>query len=271
MKLHIKSPGQAPGLYPICVRRHDLQHLSFTIVELGGDLRRHTFESGEEELSLGFHTGPVRVEVEGASGAWSAEIPPRETITRPGSLVYVPAGSRVTLAALDGPARIILAGAAGRPDVSPVLVAPEQAVKKIVGRDNWQRTVYTQLAANVEAAHLLVGETVNQPGGWSGWPAHKHDCFAPPSEVPMEEIYYFRVEPPQGFGIIRVYTEPDDREPFDYAFAVEDGDTVLVPRGYHPVVAGPGYTLNFTWIMAGAGRTWGAWSEDPRHTWIKAA
>jgi len=270
MKLLIKSPGHAPGVYPICVRGRDLQHLSFTIVELGGNLPRHAFESGEEELALGFHTGPVWVQVDAPSGTLSAETPLRETVTRPGPLVYVPAGARVTLEALDGPARIIVAGAAGKPGAPPVLVAPEEADKKIVGRDNWQRTVYTQLADNVGAAHLLVGETVNQPGGWSGWPAHKHDCFAPPSEVPMEEIYYFRAEPPQGFGFIRVYTDPQDPEPFDCALAVEDGDTVLVPRGYHPVVAGPGYALNFTWIMAGAGRTWGAWTEDPRHTWIKA-
>ncbi len=85
----------------------------------------------------------------------------------------------------------------------------------------------------------------------------------------MEEVYFFQVEPRGGFGFIRVYTDPGDPLPFDCAYAVEDGDTVLIPRGYHPVVAFPGYTLNYTWALAGEGRTYGAWSEDPRHAWIK--
>jgi 5-deoxy-D-glucuronate isomerase len=32
----------------------------------------------------------------------------------------------------------------------------------------------------------------------------------PPSEVPMEEVCYFQVEPKQGFGFMRIYTDPAD-------------------------------------------------------------
>ena len=129
--------------------------------------------------------------------------------------------------------------------------------------------MYTHIANNIDAARLIAGETVNQPGGWSSCPPHKHDRFAPPSEVPMEEIHYSQVEPRQGFGFMRVYTAPGDPHGFDHAYAVEDGDTVLIPRGYHPVVACPGYSLNYTWVLAGEGRTYGAWSDDPKHAWIK--
>ena len=87
----------------------------------------------------------------------------------------------------------------------------------------------------------------------------------------MEEVYYFQVETRQGFGFMRVYTDPSDPQPFDNAYPVEHGDTVLIPRGYHPVVACPGYALNYTWVLAGEGRTYGAWSDDPRHAWIKTA
>ena len=47
----------------------------------------------------------------------------------------------------------------------------------------------------------------------------------------LEETYYHRLNPPQGFAFQRVYT--DDRS-LDEAMAVEDGDVVMVPRGYHP-------------------------------------
>jgi hypothetical protein len=74
----------------------------------------------------------------------------------------------------------------------------------------------------------------------------------------------------QGFGFMRVYTDQADSQPFDHAYPVEHGDTVLIPRGYHPVVACPGYSLNYTWVLAGEGRTYGAWSDDPKHSWIKS-
>lgn len=267
MKLHIKSPGEAPGVYPIARRGEQLKYLSFTVVQLGGSLDRYSFASGEEELSLDFYSGPVRVEVNG----WTADIPARASIRDAGAMVYVPAGSQVTLTRLDGDARISIAGAQGKPGGKPVLIEASQAMVKSVGRDNWNRAVYTHIADNVDAARLIAGETINRPGGWSSCPPHKHDRFAPPSEVPMEEVYYFQVDPKQGFGFMRVYTDRSDPDAFDNAYAVENGDTVLIPRGYHPVVACPGYSLNYTWVLAGEGRTYGAWSDDPRHAWIKNA
>jgi 5-deoxy-glucuronate isomerase len=270
MNLHIKSPGEKPGVYPVATRGNELKYLSFTIVELAGALRQHSFETGEEEVCLDFYSGPVRVESEGPQGRWTADIAARPSMHEAGSMVYLPAESKVKLSCLNGAAKITVAGAIGKPGVPPAVVRPAEAIAKNVGKDNWSRSVFTHIADNIDAAHLIAGETLNRPGGWSSCPPHKHDRFAPPSEVPMEEVYYFRIEPKQGFGFMRIYTDPADPEPFDQAYPVEDGDTVLIPRGYHPVVACPGYSLNYTWVLAGEGRTYGAWSDDPKHSWIKA-
>jgi 5-deoxy-glucuronate isomerase len=267
MNLHIKSPGPAPGVYPLVRRGQDLKYLSFTLLQMSGDFREHAFETGAEEVVIDSYSGPVRIEADG----WSGEFGARASISEPGAMVYLPAGVRAQVTCLDGSAHLAIAGAEGKPGGKPVLIPPSQAAKNQVGKDNWTRTVFTHVANNVDAAHLIAGETLNRPGGWSSCPPHKHDRFAPPSEVPMEEVYYFHVEPRQGFGFMRVYTGPADPDPFDNAYAVEDGDTVLIPRGYHPVVACPGYALNYTWILAGEGRTYGAWSDDPRHAWIKTA
>src|SRR5713226_133522 len=218
MNLHVKSPGEKPGVYPIAQRGKDLKYLSFTIVELGGNLTEHSFDSGEEEICLDFYSGPVRVEAEDSMGRWTVDVPSRPSMDVAGSMVYLPAGSRVKLSRLDGAARITVAGAAGKPGVKPLLVRPEEAIAKQVGKDNWTRTVFTHIADNVDAAHLIAGETVNRPGGWSSCPPHKHDRFAPPAEVPMEEVYYFQIEPKQGFGFMRVYTDPADPQPFDQAY-----------------------------------------------------
>lgn len=271
MNLHLKSPGDAPGVYPLVQRGRDLKYLSFTIVELGGNLREHSFETAEEEVSLDFYTGPVSIEAEGAFGRWTVDVPERKSIADAAPMVYIPAGSRVRINADSGPARITVAGAQGSGSGTPRCVAGPEVVSKTVGKENWTRTVYTHIADNVPANRLICGETVNRPGGWSSCPPHKHDRFNAPAEVPMEEVYYFQLEPRQGFGFMRVYTDPSDENPFDYSYAVQHGDTVLIPRGYHPVAACPGYTLNYTWVLAGEGRTYGAWADDPKHAWIRTS
>ena len=65
------------------------------------------------------------------------------------------------------------------------------------------------------------------------------------------ETYYHRLNPPQGFAFQRVYT--DDRS-LDESCAVENHDVVMVPRGFHPVVAPHGYDLHYLNVMAGPNR-----------------
>ena len=50
----------------------------------------------------------------------------------------------------------------------------------------------------------------SRPGGhWSSYPPHKHDTATTGEETALEETYYHRLNPPQGFAFQRVYT--DDR------------------------------------------------------------
>ena len=114
------------------------------------------------------------------------------------------------------------------------------------------------------AAHLLVVEVRTPASHSSSYPPHKHDVEAPPAETQLEETYYHRINPPQGFAFQRVYT--DDRS-LDEACAVEDHDVVMVPRGYHPVVAPHGYDLYYLNVMAGPKRFW-VFRNDPAHEWM---
>ncbi len=149
------------------------------------------------------------------------------------------------------------------------VVRPEQVQVNRVGNWNWRREVHNVVGENVpQARRLVVGETFNPPGNWSSYPPHKHEVDAYPEEVRMEEIYYYRFNPPQGFGLQRIYT--DDRS-LDVACAVEDGDSVLLPKGYHPVVAAPGYQLYYLWMLAGHTDRRMKPRDDPAHTWVKAA
>ena len=80
----------------------------------------------------------------------------------------------------------------------------------------------------------------------------------------LEEVYYHRLNPPQGFAFQRVYT--DDRS-LDETMTVEDGDVTLVPRGYHPCAALHGYDLYYLNVMAGPKRIW-RFHNEPAHEWL---
>jgi 5-deoxy-glucuronate isomerase len=120
------------------------------------------------------------------------------------------------------------------------------------------------LMGDQRAERLLVVEVITPGGHWSSYPPHKHDRHDPPNETFLEETYYHRLEPAQGFGMQRVYT--DDRS-LDETFTFGDGDVVLVPRGYHTVSAPPGYDLYYLNVMAGPVRDW-AFANDPDHAWL---
>ena len=55
----------------------------------------------------------------------------------------------------------------------------------------------------------------------------------------------------------------------DEACAVENHNVVMVPRGYHPVVAPHGYDLYYLNVMAGPNRFW-VFKNAPAHEWMLA-
>lgn len=114
------------------------------------------------------------------------------------------------------------------------------------------------------ASSLLVTEVFTPAGNWSSYPSHRHDEDDYPRMTYLEETYYHRLNPPQGFGVQRVYT--DDRS-LDETMAVSDGDVVCVPRGHHPCGAPYGYEMYYLNVMAGPLRKW-RFENDPDHDWI---
>ncbi len=191
----------------------------------------------------------------------------RDVFSGKPTMVYLPPNSEYSIIA-ESSVEIGVSMAPSNSDSPPVLIRPENVTENTVGAWNWRRRVYTSIGENVKAQRLLVGETLNPPGNWSSYPPHKHDRKGL-SEVPLEEVYFFKVKPPTGFGLQRIYTSPEDEEPFDEIFLIENDDVVVIPRGYHPVVAAPGCQLYYLWVLAGEERRYGAWSDDPKHRWLK--
>lgn len=111
---------------------------------------------------------------------------------------------------------------------------------------------------------LLVTEVFTPAGHWSSYPSHRHDEDDFPRITCLEETYYHRLNPADGFGLQRVYTD-DGR--LDETMAVKDGDVVLVPRGHHPCGAPYGFEMYYLNVMAGPLRKW-RFVPDPAVEWI---
>jgi 5-deoxy-glucuronate isomerase len=100
---------------------------------------------------------------------------------------------------------------------------------------------------------LLVTEVFTPAGHWSSYPSHRHDEDDFPRITYLEETYYHRLNPADGFGVQRVYTDDGS---LDETMAVKDGDVVLVPRGHHPCAAPYGFEMYYLNVMAGPLRKW---------------
>ena len=177
--------------------------------------------------------------------------------------VYLPDGDAVSVRA-HSLSEIAVAMAPGLGDLGARLIAPDQMKRFARGSGLNERFVCDILPQTEPAEHLLVVEVRTPSGHSSSYPPHKHDSDNLPEESALEETYYHRLHPTQGFAFQRVYT--DDRS-LDESLAVEDRDVVMVPRGYHPVVVPYGYDSYYLNVMAGPRREW-HFRNDPAHEWM---
>ncbi|HEY9066527.1 MAG TPA: 5-deoxy-glucuronate isomerase [Burkholderiaceae bacterium] len=227
--------------------------------------------TAERELCVVVLTGSVDVQVDsGGQGHTFEDLGRRNSVfdPEPPAAVYVPAGHTVYLRARRD-AEVALCSAPSDTQPRRVrLIDPASMRRSTRGQGSNTRYVCDILPHDdPTAAHLLVVEVLTPAGHSSSYPPHKHDTDALPGETQLEETYYHRIHPPQGFAFQRVYT--DDRS-LDEAMAVEDHDVVMVPRGYHPVVAPHGYDVYYLNVMAGPSRHW-VFRNDPAHEWMLQA
>jgi 5-deoxy-glucuronate isomerase len=225
--------------------------------------KRATLDSGAFETCIVVLAGAARVRTKDfESGAIGERANVFEDL--PWS-VYLPAHSAYTIEAVTD-CELAICTAPGTGKLPPRVIAPGDVETLTRGEGSNTRHVRNILPETAAAESLLVVEVITPGGNWSSYPPHKHDRNALPQESLLEETYYHRLKPSQGFALQRVYT--DDRS-LDETFSVGDGDVVLVPRGYHPVGAPHGYDLYYLNVMAGPKRIWRFWN-DPQHAWMLA-
>jgi 5-deoxy-glucuronate isomerase len=189
--------------------------------------------------------------------------------------LYVTRGARLEFAGVNGEVAILTAKAETPYPVVHTAATDVPVEVRGGGRATRQVTNVATPDSFTAAHRINVCEVITPGGNWSSWPPHRHDGIGD-CPTTNEEIYYFRIGTetslhgtPQGEGLFHVYTV-DGR--VDESVVIRDGDTYLVPEGYHgPTAAAPDYPMYFLNVLAGPGedRTM-AFCDDPNHHWIRA-
>ncbi|MER7492484.1 5-deoxy-glucuronate isomerase [Streptomyces pharetrae CZA14] len=251
-ELYVPKGAAADALHAFAVgpERAGWTYSSLRIVELepGGT---HSLTAGDSEWIVLPLSGGCTVRTAGEVFQLRGREDVFASVT---DFAYVPRDAGAQIASGAG-GRFALAGAkCERRLPARYGPAPEVPVEQR-GSGTCARTVRNFASADAFACDRLIAVEVITPGGnWSSYPPHKHDEHRPGEETELEEIYYFEIDGPNGFGYQRVF--PSREGGADVLAEVRSGDAVLVPNGWHgPSVAQPGHDMYYLNVMAGPGET----------------
>lgn len=183
---------------------------------------------------------------------------------KPPHCVYIPAGADWSAEATTD-CVLAVCTAPAMPGREAQQIGPAGITLTERGKGANTRYIYPIAMEDRDVADsLLVTEVFTPSGNWSSYPPHRHDEDRFPEMTYLEETYYHRLDPVQGFGFQRVFTEDGS---LDETMAVAHGDVVLVPKGHHPCGVPYGYDMYYLNVMAGPLRKW-RFQNHPDHDWI---
>jgi 5-deoxy-glucuronate isomerase len=264
MHLLIKPKKDGPEIVSVTPASAGWRYISFAARQMapGESL---SFSDPSNELCVVVLSGIVSAHTEGF--VWP-EIGGRMSVFEDAApyAIYLPPGATLSVTAKTE-VELGVAGAPAKGALPARLIEPHSIRRSVRGKGSNTRYVCDILPQDEPAESLLVVEVRTPSGNSSSYPPHKHDVDNIPFESLLEETYYHRINPSQGFVFQRVYSDSRD---LDESMAVEDRNVVLVPKGYHPVVVPHGYESYYFNVMAGPVRVW-HFHNDPAHEWIVSA
>jgi len=232
-------------------------------------LRLQTGESWQgrlrdEEAALVVLSGRCAVALDGReSSRWKNLGSRSDIFDGCATAVYVPRQSALEVVA-ESKLELAIAKAPCDVDLPPTLVAPSDVRAVSAGAANWRRDVRLIIPPGSRTSHrLIVGETFNPSGNWSGIPPHKHDTPSD-AENRLEEYYFFKTKPTDGYAVQLVYRDNEK-----CAHIVGNDEVIVFLNGYHPTVAAPGATVCYLWVLAGERKDY-AIATDPRFGWVSS-
>lgn len=184
--------------------------------------------------------------------------------------IYMPRSTEFEIEAKSDMLEIISAWSPTDKDTAIKLVTPDDIKMEIVGGGNATCQINHIIPPGFNAHRLLAHEMYTPGGNWSNYPPFKHDNHRTTSkgdllEANLEKICFFRFNRPGGYAYQRVYTDDDS---ISALMMPQHNDIVLVPKGYHPIVAAHGYAAYTLQFAAGSAHALKS-SDDPQDAWIR--
>jgi len=222
-------------------------------------------ELQDEEAALVILGGRCEIAVEAREKAsWSGLGARPDIFAGNPTVVYAPRRSKLSVKA-ETKLELAIAKSPCTVDLKPVLVMPSDVKVVSAGMANWRRDVRLPIPPGSPISQrLIVGETINPPGNWSGIPPHKHEENSAIENF-LEEFYLFKTKPADGYGLQLIYKGKDGQ-----GYLIGNDNVAVMLQGYHPTVAAPGVTIGYLWTLAGDSKAYDI-TTDPRFDWVANA
>jgi 5-deoxy-glucuronate isomerase len=202
-------------------------------------------------------------------GEWETKNGRKDVFSGIAHTLYLPPNSTFELTATSEVLDIAYGWCKSDDDFPAKFVTPEETQVVIFGGDNATRQFNDLVPPGFGCSKIVSREVYTPSGNWSSFPAHKHDERILDDkgnvlEPIQEETYFYKFQKPGAYAIQQVYTK--DRS-LDEIVRAKHNDVVLIPKGFHPVVAEHGFHCYYLNFLAGTDQCL-ANTTDPDHEWI---
>ena len=181
--------------------------------------------------------------------------------------VYVPRNRRYEVRCFE-PLTAVIYAAPTEEEAPPAHVKADAVLQITAGTSDWRREVFIGMGADGAATRMMVGETESPPGNWSGFPPHRHAFDSPPHEIPLEELFFFQIQPQSGFVIAGTYQDPYRKDQTAQLAIYRHGQAFDAFDGFHFIAPCPGHRVRYTWALGGRRKGFGKWTNDPELAWL---
>ena len=230
------------------------------------------FETKEYEIGIVLLGGNFKVESN--KGNWETKNGRKNVFSGVAHTLYLPRETVFKLTALSEILDIAYAWCLAEKSFEPKFILPENTPMVIFGGDNATRQFNDLIPPGFGCSRIVSREVYTPSGNWSSFPAHKHDKRTLDKvgnllEPQQDEIYFYKFQKPEAYAIQQIYTKEEDQpdENLNEIYRAQNNDLVLIPRGYHPVVAEHGYNCYYLNFLAGTDQSL-LNTTDSNHAWI---
>lgn len=271
MKLLIK-PKKTFGVYQsISPKNANWNWLHFEARLMKKEEEWH-FNTTENEIVIVLLGGNYKVESN--RGKWETTNGRKDVFSGIAHTLYLPRNTQFKLTATSETLDIGYGWCKSDKDFEPKFLTPEEIPVVIFGGDNATRQFNDLVPPGFGCSRIVSREVYTPSGNWSSFPAHKHDERIEDFEGNLleprqDETYFYKFQKSEAYAIQQVYTKQKDnpKEIIDEVIKARHNDVVLIPFGYHPVVAEHGYHCYYLNFLAGTDQSL-ANTTDSDHEWI---